>query len=285
VRKFTAILFLAFFVSGCMAAEPDRIKGYGASTGEIPECPQQCVRKPFLGIEGMETDSGLQVNKVFESSAAQVSGIKVGYIIKSIDNTQVKNITDLRKITCGKAIGSEIVLAVIRNNADAKIKAKLGWQDIRKDKYAVLEILDGGGKVSLAVIPGEINNALVRQPEKQKEWSSSTKEVMLARIEGDYLELFGQEKNFSIVDRQKVDKTISELKMDASGMISDENQNKIGEMLGATHILIYGSTLTPQKMVITMRLLEVQTGKVLASIMSNMPIPEGKKMGNKKQRE
>ncbi len=67
------------------------------------------------------------------------------------------------------------------------------------------------------------------------------------------------------MDRQSVEEILEELNIGLTGLISAQTRNKLGELLGATHIVVIGYSHTPGKDLQPIRLIEIETGKVLVS--------------------
>ena len=73
----------------------------------------------------------------------------------------------------------------------------------------------------------------------------------------------------TIIDRQKTDAIINELKFQESGLVDNKSREKLGSMLGATHLLIMDISLSRSidnkaEYLYVMRLMEIASGKTLS---------------------
>lgn len=125
----------------------------------------------------------------------------------------------------------------------------------------------------MAIVIGEINNVTVSDERKLQSWKEAVRSQMLANEERSLISSFGRERNFALIDRSNVDKLISELKLEASGLTSKEFTNKLGELYGVTYMLVeslsrFSSDNHKAVDVESIRLVEVSTGRVIASDVS-----------------
>lgn len=74
----------------------------------------------------LPTEQGVVVNAVAKGSLAENAGLQEGDIITSVDNTEVRDATDLSQSLAGKQEGDRLKLKIIRNKTRTKnIKLKL----------------------------------------------------------------------------------------------------------------------------------------------------------------
>jgi hypothetical protein len=87
------------------------------------------------------------------------------------------------------------------------------------------------------------------------------------KIEQELLEAMAAYKNFRLVDRMTVNRLFEEIKFGLTGALSPDIRVRIGEMSGATHLILFSNTYYPadQSMTLTTRLIVLETGQVLAS--------------------
>ena len=137
---------------------------------------------------------------------------------------------------------------------------------------ALTRLLTIGKPVSVAVLCEVSTTSSAEQFEKAgldfDRWKESERARLITTAEQDLLEGYGREKEFHLVDRSKIDKVLAEQRFSISGAISNAIQLKLGEMLGATHLVLLESTTTFGKHAtddLNIRLIDVQTGSVLAS--------------------
>lgn len=96
------------------------------------------VRRGMLGIKirGLDKDdveslnlkdtNGLLVNKVDKGSAAEKAGVKQYDVIVAINGEKIENSNALRNKVAGTKPGTEVILKIIRNGKENKIKVVLG---------------------------------------------------------------------------------------------------------------------------------------------------------------
>jgi len=91
-------------------------------------------------------------------------------------------------------------------------------------------------------------------------------------VENVYLNSYRNYKNFTIVSRNYLKNNLDEITLSASGLISDETRVRIGELTGATHLLLMedhsfysGLFIISGKTTSYWKLIDIQSGKLLAS--------------------
>ncbi len=93
-------------------------------------------------------------------------------------------------------------------------------------------------------------------------------EGVIADCEGLYLKAFGQNNNFSIIDRIKINSVLREQSFGQTGLIPEAEASKAGKLAGATHIYHITASMAkngPFKTVyFSGRLIEIESGRVLS---------------------
>ena len=265
MKKIAVISTLIFFL-GCASTKQQATK-----------IADGCIRKPAVGFVPMKLPDGqIEVFQSIEGDPAEKAGIRKGDIIKAIDGHYVDKRIDLVEIIDKKEPGDHILITVQRDGSKTDFNVKLGFVDEPQDFHCVRNIFWDEKNIRLAFITGEIINVILYEPYQLEQWRKGIKSQILVDLENSYLNVFKFEKNFSIVDRQRVEEILKELEFGLSGVVSEELRSKLGEILGANHLLVieYSRFLdksSTQTRVIfedvrTHRLIEVETGKVLASV-------------------
>lgn len=136
-----------------------------------------------------------------------------------------------------------------------------GGKDIEILKQSIAK----GNAVRLAVVPGEISNSILTDPVSLEQWRNGVKSQLLSEEENRFLHHFSGNINFSLVDRDRVESLLHELKFEASGVVSEEARSQLGKLLGVTHLQIINLSRFNLNDVISYRLIEVETGSVLSS--------------------
>ena len=152
----------------------------------------------------------------------------------------------------------------------------------------VAETIDAGKQVSVAVLC-EARTTISQEHLKvlgldEREWPKSVCIETQGTVERELFAAFGGDRRFRIVDRAKAQRVLEEQKLSVSGVVSSETQLKIGQMLGATHLLMIDETLHGSRNLLdsfneglsgekpyatkeirTQRLIDAETGTVLAT--------------------
>jgi hypothetical protein len=120
--------------------------------------------------------------------------------------------------------------------------------------------------VRLAMIPGKVN---FDSPKDRQEFDKF-ETYLVALLESGFITSHGSHSNFAIIDRQKTDSVLNELKFQESGLVDNKDRVKLGNMLGATHLVImdFSSQIPADnkpEVLITMRLIEIESDKNIAT--------------------
>lgn len=94
------------------------------------------IERVNLGIEGYDVkdikedfnlseSNGFYVDDVYRGSAAQFGGILPGDIIKKVDDEQINELDDIKRVMKFNKVGDVVKIDVIRNGATKTIKIKL----------------------------------------------------------------------------------------------------------------------------------------------------------------
>lgn len=122
------------------------------------------------------------------------------------------------------------------------------------------QLLKNNERIALAIISGQIYTAGKPDPE----W----KNRLQGGAEDFWLKTFGNNTKCSIVNRNYLQNNIDEISLSGSGLISEATRVKIGELTGATHlIVIEGTTIDHgagyQTWTIYWKLIDIKSGKLL----------------------
>jgi TolB-like protein len=74
-----------------------------------------------------------------------------------------------------------------------------------------------------------------------------------------------RDKKLRVVERRYLEKTMNEIKLGMSGLVSDDTAKSVGKIVGADAILTGSYTQVGQSVKIQARMIDVETGNVLAS--------------------
>lgn len=94
----------SFSTTGKTMKTQETLDKYGLTLQELtPELAEKFDYK---------TGSGLIVSNVQPGSAADVAGLKPGYLVEEVDKVKIKNLEDLKKVTAGAGKSGKILLRV-----------------------------------------------------------------------------------------------------------------------------------------------------------------------------
>lgn len=235
--------------------------------------PQSFVKRSIFGIYVTENNNKeIEIYRVIEKSTASKADIRIGDCIISVDNVEIKNRSQLFELIYERKNPGETIEVVLkRKKAPIKKTITPTTDYILKDTYALLyEITKNRESINLAITVNEINNVYL-QGAALEQWKATMKPLLNSIWENYYLSFLLPEKNFSLIDRDKISNVINELKMQQSGLVDVASQQKLGNMLGASHLLVidysrsYVSNIEALD-IETHKLIEVKSGKILASV-------------------
>ena len=268
-------LFSIIFLSGCATV----FNQTGNQPSQqfqklIKENPESFVERSILGVYVIENhNKEIEIYNIAKQSIAAKADVRIGDVIVSVDNMEIKNRSELFSyIYERKNPGGTIEIVLKRNNNLLTRSITPKTHHVFKDAYALLyEIVENDNEpISLAIVVDSVNNVYL-QGAVLEQWETGMKALLINSWENYYLSFFAPERYFNLIDRGKVDNVLNEQKLQYSGSINTETQQELGEMLGASHLLIidysrfYVSNVEALD-IETHKLIEIKSGKVLASI-------------------
>lgn len=225
-----------------------------------------------IGATIHSTRDGVKITEITEKSVAEKSGLKVGDILKELNGKPVETSRDVyEKIDSSPGITLKILIKRSGSVQEIKIvPKKTKFRGITRDVKAIRGITVFDEKtVSLCIIVSEthyMSQGIPSNAVQIDEWKKAAESTVMADTEKFYLHHFQKIHNFSVVDRNRVDYILRELRFSQTGALSDEIRVKIGQMLGVTHILLIEITRWEDDNITqSRRLIEVETGKVIAT--------------------
>lgn len=244
----------------------------------------QKVKVPVLGIR--TTPLTLEVVDFvkphgMDKSPAEKAGIRKGDIVKAANQMPLETSSNLRKTVRSNKPGDIVSITVEREEKKLNYDVQLGFRYIRRTSYDFFQILSKmdvilskGNPIRLAILTGEISDLTITEQSKLEQWRKMVASSIVARHEQLLLRRYEGVTSFSVLDRQAIEQLVEEQKLSMAGIVSRETRNKLGEMLGSTHILMidYSRHSSKKKKrlkdIKVARLIEVDSGNVLASVQS-----------------
>lgn len=261
------VLLMLFFIANC-------------STFPQPNEEEQKkkIQQPSCTFRAAIIDIGTKQNEyneweIISVGSAHQEQLKVGDVILKIDNIPLKSFEIMLNMSKTKTPRESVNLTIRRNGKIVEQKVQLQEKFTYHDGNIIQETLVKGKPVRLAILIGDILYGGNFPPLRDYEgWKKSIKSQILSRTEGGLLRTFEGYNNFSIIDREKVENSIKEMEFQQTGLVSD-NRIKIGNMIGATHLLLIDFTRAGASYpyshftdVETRRLIEIESGKTIASV-------------------
>ena len=256
---------LAITLIGCATTNPPAPESKFRDF--VERNPQCFLTVPRIGID---IDRDCRIKKIHNVSVKDAD-IRVGDVVTGIDDIAIASQSQLLKIiNFDKHVGDNILLSVRRNGEIFKKRITLDSAYVSKIEFALFKITAiDGKKVRLAITTGNITNISASKMghETFSQWQKQVETSMVSYHENYYLQRFGGDENFQLVDRRSISKVLQEQKIQESGIFSSEYRTALGKMLGVTHLLVmdYSRNYEGNKAVDTQHegLIEVETGKKL----------------------
>jgi hypothetical protein len=253
--------------------------------------PYSYVEKTYSGLTSdFNINQELEVKYVDKDSPASRADIRPGDIILSINGKKITNKNELLWISDSLLPGETVSGEIRRNGNIFRKDVRLEPFYMPYDFYVLYkELYDGDITMRLAIIMDEIN--AVGADIDQTLWMNLKKTLASGFhtvIENDFVRICHGRRNCQVVDREKMNSIINEMKFQASPIVSEDARIKIGQLAGATHLLIVSLTFVPvvQENKVIQRqhrkLVEVQSGKVLSSVflLDEIPVKPSQKSVN-----
>ena len=118
--------------------------------------------------------------------------------------------------------------------------------------------------VQTPIIKGTIAVLNFKNTSPNKNWDymeSAVAEIFTSNLAGN--------SDFKVVEREKLNKILEEQKLNQSGIVDEGAAVKIGKILGATEIVLGSITQLGKTIVITARVIKIETGEIYAGEMVN----------------
>ncbi len=279
-------IFIFLFVGNCFAALQtfEESKKYREEfKKQAEQYPSSYIKMAYAGIDIILNEKKeCEVISISKGAPADIAGIQIGDILKKIDGKTIKNRYQAFKLYDAKSPGDYMSVEVERDGRLIKKRVQLETNYAPYDIYIMTGLICKERPIRLAVIAGTMNFS---DPVNQKVYDQY-KNVIVSNVinllEGSLIQTYNPQNNVAIIDRQHTESILNELKFQASGLVSKEFRVKMAEMLGATHLLIINYTWIRGKDaqvygVLTRKLIEVESGKVLATVLYNVSSDNSKK--------
>jgi len=254
------LLIIALLVVGC-AVQPTKPQ---ASFAKVEFDPSWQIRIPSIGVHMTKlNDTTVQIYE--PTDIAMKQGIRENDIFVSIDGIKIHNWSDIVKVIRIKNINDYIKIKLLRNNNIIIIDYKI-LHIMNADKFfqKILQMTGNGVRMNIALVMGEVIHSYPHDSyEAKEEWKSNSKTT----IERQLTKIAALEELLSIVDRTYIDKILNEIKFSNSGLVSQNSALQVGELTGASHLVVADVRLTKENILkLNYKLIEVESGEILISV-------------------
>jgi len=236
--------------------------------------PQSYIKRPYAGANiKINANNKLEVDDVLEGSPADKSGITKGDIVISIDGIKINDKYKAYEYFNNKKPGDSITVSIKKGTKIIKKRIKLGTSYELLIGVILEELIYKNKPIRLAIIDDEpkIYSVLSDPHIKQTidSYINSMGKYVTGSMESAFLKSSRSHTNFTLIDRRQIASVIDEQKFIKSGLVSSDYQSQLGKILSATHLffmnVVYYVNKTDFNYIVTMRLTDVETGKVLGA--------------------
>jgi len=253
MRKISFALAIIILM-GCSAIRPK------------PESEGNLINAARIGMGPLSVNGKLIVKGLTDDFPAKLAGLKIEDVIVSADGKAVTTAKELVTILNNKQPGDHILLVIDRNGEALKFDIVTKLVKMRRTVLKIIDLLDEKKRVNIAVIVSEVKNSFSYV---SGDWVASMRNNVQSYTEMMLLSNFGQQENFSVVDRTRLKHILDEYNFSQSGFVSDKLRARIGEMTGATYLFDisfsrFRSRDYEKDDIVNSRLIEIESGKILA---------------------
>ncbi len=279
VLSLICFMFMAYQLSVPSFAEEKTAEEYLKENYRLAEKnPQSFVKRPYAGVEfKINSANELVIMDVRKGSPADKAGIKLGDVLMQIDAIKADKKNKVYEYFYSRNPGEDITVLIKRKGKPIKKHITLGLHYEALVGTVLEEMVYKNIPIRLAIIVDDVKSySHATDPQVKQTIESfvhSLESYFLGSIESFFLKGSIGHANFFLIDRQKTESVINELKFNKSGLVSRESQTELGKILGATHLLfvniVYFFMQNDFQYTATMKLVEVDSGRILAALTIN----------------
>ncbi|MCK9555044.1 PDZ domain-containing protein [bacterium] len=203
-------------------------------------------------------------------SPAKKSGMRLGDIIKAVNNRPVSTRQDVDRVLRDIQPNTRIPVLIERNGQDRTYNVVTG-KNFTPEIDVIAQELISGKRVALVIAVGRVSNTVALPPNANlNEWKNAITAQLESECAAVYTQCTGVE-NFSVVDRSRIRSLLDELNFQTTGYVSERARLEIGKLTGATHFLIVEFSRFPSGYngfsdMLSKKLIDIETGEVLSSV-------------------
>lgn len=253
----------------CLVSAPGCSTRINANAEDYSEIESRTNFVPVyrFGIDCYDISTGCQINDLVPESPAAQSGMQIGDVIVAINGGKSSN-KDLLSHAHFSG-GQATTFKLSRNGQELSLNIKpKRVAMVPPSVYKIYELLNLGEKnMALVVYISDVKNNTDFL--NKSAWEASERMGLQSFLEASMIKSFEKNSRFSLIDRVRLDRILDEHKINMTGLISDTARSQIGKLTGATHLLSASLSRYPKSRnscndIMTARLIEIETGQVLA---------------------
>ena len=224
---------------------------------------QQVDRVPFPGFLVIEQDGKVVVETIIGGDNVQKEIRREDQVVR-VNNKPVTGKKQFLDLVRGTRFDEVSFFTLNRFGSEFTLAIRMSDMRISKLYAGFEKKLIDGKKVGVAIIPSantSTTNVSLNIPgliENDKNFICSAYEKM-------FIDEFASYPNFSVIDRNVLEKVIAEQKLQVSGFVDDTTIQKLGKITGASHLFFITMSRYADSTNYVERLIEVETAKVIHS--------------------
>ncbi|MDA3811155.1 MAG: PDZ domain-containing protein [Spirochaetaceae bacterium] len=229
------------------------------------------VSQAYLGFGWFFSYDGTMKVTEIHQGANTTGKLKVGDVILKIQGQVIQSHEDAFRLIYSIFPGEVISVQYLREGEQGEVSYQTGAFGVTSYTDKLTRLCISGETVNLGIIVSFIENLTVSAESQGSVWKKSIARGLTSQEESYLVANLGIFKSFSLVDRFRIEAILEEQQFSLSEMVTDSV--KIGELLGATHILDLSLARYPKDDngfgyidSITLRLLDIETGELIASV-------------------
>ena len=178
-----------------------------------------------LGVGLVTSNRGLKVDRIIHQSNRFI----VGDVLINLNGEEINNLYDYYNVMFKVKSGDIIDVSILRQNNQKVIKAKVTKRrGVDAFLFFINNILNDGDEVSLIIDVNLKHGDYVV--------TNEDKLTVINRSSMFLISLFGENDQFSILDRAEFESHMKELSLQQSGLTENQKGIKAGQLIGASHL-------------------------------------------------
>ena len=296
MRKLLVICTFAVLLAGCAEERkflkspfggPDVLICQAAGYAAFGSQPYQSGRRqqidtaPFPGFLVVENEGKVVIDTIIGGENIFKELRREDQIV-SVNNRAVTGKKQFLELVRGGRFNEVSFLTFRRFSGEFTLAIKLSQMNMPRMYTNFEKKLLDNKKVSIAIFPSA-NTSITNATINREAVIEQDRNFICAAFEKTFITEFASYTNFSIIDRNVIDKIINEQKFQLSGAVDESTIQQIGKITGASHLFFTTMSRNEGSFGFSERLIEVETAKVIYSDSYVYTIPKPKVVVVKKK--